>query len=391
MVNMAEKTDRTWLCETCGKQEMDLNVYCTHCGTPRPSGGWTCSNCGRSLAYRNYAFCIHCGAKKGIRNEEIGKADGKEVEATKETKRSEPRTNENGTGELETEATEPPDEKSLVFCPPSYMIVGGRIGSGGFSDVYKARSSEGSIVALKFPKYEIGTTMPRSICKRFLKEARIWSVLKHEHIVEVYEFGSKPMPWISMEFMEGGSLSDKLKKGPMPIREALDIAIKIAGALSHAHNYGAIHQDVTPRNILFTRAEIPKLTDWGLAKVLLETSTSEKLFEGTISCAAPEQVDPVHYGKVDWRTDIYGFGVVLYWMLAGRPPFYADNLFACAEKITKEKTSPLHPKNPSIPQTLDVLLERTLAKRKEDRYEAMILVKKDLESILAMLNQEQMS
>lgn len=275
---------------------------------------------------------------------------------------------------------------TAVFCPSGYTIIGKRIGSGGFADVFKAKDSNGRIVALKVPR--IGAfeeTVAASCFKRFLKEAKIWKKLRHPGIVQVYEYGSKPVPWISIEFMEGGSLKDRLKKGCLPLRESLDIAVKIAGAIQFAHHNGVVHQDIKPQNILFTSDGVPKLTDWGLVKVLLEASSSTEVFEGTFICAAPEQIDPEEFGEVDWCTDIYSFGIILHWMLAGKPPFSARTIYGYIRKIREGRVKPLHEINSSIPPELDAILGKTLAKRKDDRYDAMALVRRDLKELLTTL------
>jgi len=363
---MSRKASQNWNCPICGHSVSKVYSFCTNCGAKRSDKGWVCDHCGKNIPYDDYQYCIHCGTKRSI---------VKKVKPVPPVKRkSKPKRR--------VKFVEP---TSVTFCPSGYTIIG-KIGVGGFSDVYKAKDSSGRVVALKVPRIEAADeTMSESCFKRFLKEAKVWSKLKHLGIVKVYEYGSKPLPWISIEFMEGGSLRERLKKERLSIKESLEIAIKIAGAIQFAHHNGVVHQDIKPKNILFTSDGIPKLTDWGLVKVLLETSSTTEVFEGTIFCAAPEQLDPERFGKVDWRTDIYTFGVVLYWMLAGKPPYRAKDIFGYIKKIIEKKVKPLHEIDPSVPPKLDAILEKALAKKKEDRYEAIALVERDLRNLLSAL------
>ena len=363
-----KKDTKKWICKVCGHSVPGYYLFCTNCGARRPDEkGWICQNCGKTIPYSNYNYCIYCGSKRTII---------KEVKEIKTIKTIPKRKREKTIKMVKPEY--------VSFCPAGYTIIE-KIGSGGFSDVYKAKDSKGKIVALKIPRIGLEETTSGEYLKRFLDEAKIWSKLKHPNIVKVYDYGSRPIPWIIMEYMEGGSLMKRLKKGPIELKEALKIAIKIADAIQFAHFHGVIQQDINPKNILFTKDGIPKLTDWGLLKVLLETSSTAEVFEGTFICAAPEQLDPERFGTVDWRTDIYAFGVTLYWMLSGNPPFAAKTILKYIKKILEEKVKSLHKINPSIPRELDSILEKLLAKRKEDRYEAIALVKRDLQELLDLI------
>ncbi len=365
-MKISRKASQSWTCPICGHKVSKVYSFCTKCGKKCPDKGWVCDHCGKNIPYDDYQYCIHCGTERSI----VKEAEPVEREE-RESKRKK-----------DVEVVEP---ISGIFCPSGYTIVG-KIGSGGFSDVYKAKDSSGRVVALKVPRIEVPEeTMSKSRFKRFLKEAKVWSKLKHPGIVQVYEYGSKPLPWISIEFMEGGTLREQLAKGRLSVKESLEIAVNIAGAIQFAHHNGVVHQDIKPQNILFTSDGVPKLTDWGLVKVLLETSSAAEVFEGTFICAAPEQLDPERFGKVDWCTDIYSFGIVLYWMLTGKPPFLAKDIFGYIKKVTEKNVKPLHKIDSSIPPELNAVLEKTLAKRKEDRYEAMALVKRDLKKILRVL------
>jgi serine/threonine protein kinase len=355
---LSGKEDQKWSCGVCAHRVDEHYLFCTNCGSPRPDRGWFCEKCGKKVEYSKYLFCVHCGAPKAFTKTD----EEKEKESAEETPTEESKS----------------DQINLSFTPSGYKLIE-KIGFGGFSDVYKASKGR-QIVALKIPRFSTDRTMPPEVFRKYVKEAEVWSKLKHPHIVEVYNYGSKPLPWISMEFMEGGSLLEQLGRGPLGLKRSLDIAIRIANAIEYAHHYGVIHQDITPRNILFTNNEVPKLTDWGLVKILIETPTSSGgKFEGTVACASPEQLDPERYGRVDWRTDIYCFGVVLFWMLSGTPPFCETDLYKQVKKVTGEKARSLHDNDASIPPEIDQILERALNKHKEDRYDAMIELRKELE------------
>ncbi|RLE70622.1 MAG: hypothetical protein DRJ45_04910 [Thermoprotei archaeon] len=241
------------------------------------------------------------------------------------------------------------------------------IGEGGFSVVYKALW-KGKVVAVKLPKVLGIETVGKDLLERFIHEARTWSKLKHPHIVEVYDYGATPISYIVMEYMSGGSLRDRLKYGPLPVGKALKIALALLDALDHAHHYGVVHRDLKPENVLFTEDNTPKITDWGLAKVLLEASTrSGGEFRGTLLYAAPEQLDPKTFGEPDWRTDIYQMGLLLYEMLTGELPFKSEEPVSLMFKIINQTPEPPSHKNPQIPSQLDEIILKTLEKKKEDR------------------------
>ena len=260
------------------------------------------------------------------------------------------------------------NSKAVPFTIPNYEIKE-VIGSGGFMTVYLARWLEKDIdVALKVPYLRGLITLNESRYQDLINEAKIWMQLEHPNIVKVYDANVTNIPYIAMEYLEGGSLRKKLDKGRMPWEEAVSIAVQIADALLFTHFHGVIHRDLKPENILFTKDGQPKITDWGLAKVLLSptSTTSSEVFKGTINYAAPEQLDPKTFGNVDWRTDIYQFGVVLYEMITGKTPFGDDNLLTLiTEILTKEPEPPK--KFVEIPESLNELILKMLAKNKDER------------------------
>ena len=265
------------------------------------------------------------------------------------------------------------------LIPKGYEIID-FIGSGGFSSVWKARRiKDEKIVALKIPKIESLESIDKKIVDDFLREARLWSTLKSPSIVKVYEFGEDPVPWISMEFMEGGNLRSILNEGKMLLDSVIEIGLKVADALIEAHARGIIHMDLKPENILLTRDGEPKVSDWGLARVLFKiSSTGSAEWKGTLAYASPEQFDKERFGEPDHRTDIWQLGVILYEMATGRLPFRGRGLAEIMSKIINLQPKPPSELNPRVPKELDKIVMKALAKRKEDRYEFAHELKRDL-------------
>jgi len=255
-----------------------------------------------------------------------------------------------------------------------------KIGSGGFADVYLGRSSEGLNVAVKIPRMSQYETIE---AKDFMGEAELWSRLSKQklpYIVELYECGAVPCPWIAMEYMDSGSLRDRMTG--MECKDCLNIATKLMQALHSAHHHGVIHRDIKPENVLFDNQNTPKLTDWGLGKVLLDASVSSVGFRGTVVYSAPEQLAGSRFGTVDWRTDIYQMGMLVYEMLTGQLPFTGLEPGTIIPRILTEEPPPPSQVNTGIPAGLDAPVLRALAKGKEDRFQSMDAFKDRLEEAL---------
>ena len=277
----------------------------------------------------------------------------------------------NGRGRVQ--ATSPPIP-SLEAMPDfeQYAILE-KLGSGGFSDVHKAERKDGLLVAIKIPRLVLGQTF---VPTDFLKEAELWNKLDHPNIVKVYEYGAKPYPWIAMEYMEGGSLRSKI--GELSKGRALGIGIKIAEALFYACHLGVIHRDMKPENVLFDQKDNPKITDWGLGKSLLDSSGSIGGFKGTLAYSAPEQLSVSKFGSVDWRTDIYQLGTILYEMLVGRWLIESAEPGATVTQILTEEIGPPSQQVSGISEEIDKIVLRAIAKRKEDRYQDVSALIEDL-------------
>ena len=272
------------------------------------------------------------------------------------------------------------------------------VGEGGMGEVYLARDTTlGRRVALKLlPDYFV---RDESRMRRFKQEARAASVLSHPNICvihEVSETGGRP--FIAMEYVEGPTLRQRLTKGPLVAREAVDIAIQIADALSAAHDAGIIHRDIKPENVLLRHDGYAKVLDFGLAKLsdrpegfdsqtattLLRTSTPG-LVMGTVAYMSPEQARGV---SIDNRTDIWSLGVVLYEMLSGRVPFEGETPTDIVVGIVQKEQPPLAEAVPALPPELDRIVRKTLRKDRDERYQLAKELALDLRSLRHELDAE---
>jgi serine/threonine protein kinase len=255
-----------------------------------------------------------------------------------------------------------PDELS------AYKIIEPKIGFGGFSVVHKAECDKG-VVALKVPRdIDKAETLDMSIFQSLFTEAQLWYKLSQKDVpgvVKLFAYGNKPYPWMAMQFMPGGTLRERMDK--LELEDSLDIAVTILNTLNYSHHLGVIHRDIKPGNILFDTYDEPRLTDWGLGKVLLSIDAADTgPYKGTVVYSALEQFDPKI--SVDWRTDIFQMGAVLYHMLTGVPPLPADPL----EALNNLKCDGIQdPKelNPAIPDHICQAILKALELEKDDRFE----------------------
>jgi len=271
-----------------------------------------------------------------------------------------------------------------------YEIVSS-LGAGGMGEVYRARDSRlGREVAVK--------VLPESFAKdedrlrRFEREARAASALSDPHIVTVYDVGREgEAPYFVCELVEGSDLRARIDAGPMPIRKALELAAQIASGLAAAHEKGIVHRDLKPENILVTKSGAPKIADFGLAKLTevsegrqseLPTSdghrTSAGVVMGTVSYMSPEQA---RGAAVDYRSDQFSFGSILYEMLSGAPAFKKGSPPETLAAIIREEVPPLVEKVPDVPTPVAWLVERCLAKDPQDRFVATRDLARDLASV----------
>jgi eukaryotic-like serine/threonine-protein kinase len=241
------------------------------------------------------------------------------------------------------------------------------LGGGGMGVVYKARDTRlARIVALKFLPPEL--TRDREAKMRFEQEARAASSLDHPNLCTILEMGEAPdgRLYMAMPCYDGETLRRKIERGPLPVEEAVDVALQIARGLAKAHRNGIIHRDVKPANLILTSDGVVKILDFGLAKLAGSAAISRTgSSAGTPAYMSPEQA---RGDEVDPRADLWSLGVVLYEMLTGRRPFRGEREQAVIYSILHESAQPLRELRPEAPPELARIVERLMAKRPEDRY-----------------------
>ena len=254
------------------------------------------------------------------------------------------------------------------------------IGTGGNADVYRAIMQDSGMewaVAVKEPR--MSGTLHTEVVERMMEEAETWQQLDdHDHIVSVLDYDAEPLPWIAMEYMDGGHLGERA--GRLPFDQAVWTAIAVTKGVRHAHRRGVAHLDLKPENVLFWTTEggwdVPKVADWGLSKHLLKHSKS---IEGlSPHYAAPEQFDD-SYGSADDLTDVYQLGAVFYELFTGRPPFEGQPAMVM-NKVLNEWPDP--PSSVAdVPPELDDVLQPALAKQKEERYDSVLYLRDELQGL----------
>ena len=263
---------------------------------------------------------------------------------------------------------------------------GDRIGTGGNADVYRATAPgpDGPVeLAVKEPRME-GTLHAETV-DRVVREAETWADLDaHDHIVGVVDWGSEPLPWIAMEYMDAGDLGEWLDTKPSLV-ERLWVGYGIVKAVRHAHQHGVAHLDLKPENVLFrsTGADtwpVPKVADWGLSKHLLDHSKS---VEGlTPAYAAPEQFDD-DLGPTDDITDVYQLGAVLYELFTDQPPFEGRPAGVMRRILNEDPVPPSE--HVDLPPAVDEMVMRALATDRDDRYDSVLYLRDDIREIVESL------
>ncbi len=204
------------------------------------------------------------------------------------------------------------------------------------------------------------------LTKRMLVEVRSAGRLNHQNIVTIYDYGEETLPFVVMELVEGESLESlRKKKQKFDLRELHPIMSGVALGIDYAHTMGIVHRDIKPDNILITKEHVAKITDFGIARVLDASSTQDSAIIGSPSFMSPEQILG---GHIDGTTDIFSFGIILYYMLAGEKPFAASTPHAVTYKILNEEPKPPSFYNPSLTLHIDGVLLKTLSKDPNERY-----------------------
>jgi len=276
---------------------------------------------------------------------------------------------------------------SLIGKQISHYKIISLLGSGGMGDVYLAEDTKlHRQIALKIVKAEFETDVER--IERFKREARAVSALNHPNIITIYAIEeTEAGNFIATEFIEGQTLRERIASGPISWQEAVKIALQITRALKSAHSVGIIHRDIKPANIMIRQDGIVKVLDFGLAKLMARDSVNPETREhtaphrvmGTINYMSPEQILGE---RVDERTDIFSFGVVLYEMLSGGTPFQGVSDAAIYNATLNKVPPALSELKKEIPPELDQIVKCAMAKDVEKRYASMSELRADLKTIL---------
>jgi len=277
----------------------------------------------------------------------------------------------------------------------NYKIVG-RLGSGGMGEVYLADDTRlKRKIALKLlpPHFTVNPDRVR----RFEREARAASALNHPNIVTIYEIGqSDSAHFIATEFVDGKTLRQMINEKPLKLSETLSVAVQVAGALMGAHAAGIVHRDIKPENIMVRSDGYIKILDFGLAKLTEQQTTETEtetptllqsnpgLVMGTVQYMSPEQA---RGKKVDARSDIWSFGVVLYELLAGRVPFSGETPSHVMVSLMEDEL-PALTSFVDVPRELDRIVTRALRKKARERYQTASELARDLKSLKQELQLE---
>jgi serine/threonine protein kinase len=260
------------------------------------------------------------------------------------------------------------------------IVSGDVIGQGGNADVFRTtvtREGRDIEVAVKQPRLQ-GTLHAETV-QRFVEEADVWERLDdHDHVVGLYDWGTDPVPWIAMEYMDGGSLGAIHSDGTLPLEQAVWVGLCVCRAIHYAHRHGIAHHDIKPTNVLFTEPQegwlVPKVSDWGLAQLMFEETGS---IEGlSPHYAAPEQFDAERFGSPDDRTDIYQVGTLVYELVTGRPPFDGTSTEVMQGFLSKEPVPPSDAAD--VPDVFDDILLPALQKQPADRYDSVLYLRDEL-------------
>jgi hypothetical protein len=277
----------------------------------------------------------------------------------------------------------------------SYRVLR-RIGAGGMGQVYEA---EHTLLGRHFALKVLDTSQKtrRDAVSRFFAEARAASQIEHPHIVDVVNFVTDgPYMVLVMELLRGESLAERLTRGALPILEASAILGQVCEAVAATHAAGILHRDLKPANVFLTQvrgAPHAKVLDYGIAKLKHAdaeggegqaagvTTTGQLL--GTPRYLSPEQArGSLH---IDERADVYAAGVMLFEMLAGRPPFEGHNAFQLIWKHGNEAAPPLHEHAPGVPLELSDVVARALAKEPDERFSSMLALRDAVRDATAAL------
>ncbi len=286
---------------------------------------------------------------------------------------------------------EEPDTAMIGRVFGHYRIIS-HLGAGGMGEVYLAMDEKLSRkIALKLLPVEFATDPDR--LRRFSTEAKSASATDHPNIVTIHEIGETDgIHYIAQEFVEGETLRSRIEQGAIPLLEALDIAHQSANALAAAHNAGIVHRDIKPENIMLRHDGFVKVLDFGLAGMnptevmsgdlsnspTLHKNTAPGVILGTVNYMSPEQT---RGQKLDFRSDLWSLGVVLYEMLTGGRPFRGDSIPDIFVAILERQPIPLAELLDDAPAQLQQILDKLLAKNREQRYQSSAQLAEELKRL----------
>src|SRR5688572_20828470 len=256
-----------------------------------------------------------------------------------------------------------------------YQLVE-KLGQGGMGVVYRAFDTLlQRVVAVKLisGSIEAGTEQR----ERFFREARAAGQLSHRNIITIHDLGEhEGQPYLAMEYLEGEDLQHRLARPDrMSLARKVELAIEICEGLEYAHSRGVVHRDIKPANIFIATNGTARILDFGLARLVTSELTNSNMMMGTMNYMAPEQV---RGERADHRSDIFSVGVLFYELLGGRKAFEGESFASTMYKILQEEPEPLLNLDPNLPHELVAIVNRALAKPRDERYQSMSDMLRDL-------------
>lgn len=272
-------------------------------------------------------------------------------------------------------------EKGGKSFPFGNYVIENFVAKGGMGAVYKAKDPAGSWVAIKIIRW---THSDEKLKKRFLRENKILAKLKHEHIVNTYEYGEiNGVHFLVMDYLEGETLDQAIQTQKLTYTKWLEKFLTLLEAIDFIHKSNIVHRDLKPSNIMMTTQGKLVLIDFGLGKIMREEGESSLLttqIMGSLPYMAPEQT--ITEGEHDFRTDIWALGVILYEMLTQKRPFKSKKNRKLIFNIQYKKQKSILEHKSNLPWQLDAICNCALQKKKEDRYQSIAEMKKDIKRFM---------
>ncbi|MEV6012260.1 protein kinase [Streptomyces sp. NPDC051976] len=261
-------------------------------------------------------------------------------------------------------------EQSTVLADRYELVE--RIGRGGMGTVHRAVDHRlRRTVAVK--TLSAGMAAHGEFRSRFQREAHAAAALNHPAVATVHDVGEEldgadPVLFLVMEYVDGTTLAELVRRGPLPVQQAVNVVCEVLDALAHSHEHGIVHRDIKPGNVMLTRAGTAKVLDFGIAKALSEAATrvtSTGVAVGTPAYLSPEQINGA---DIDPRCDVYAVGCLLHELLTGAPPFTGESPFVVMHQHLAKDPVPPSQRDPRLPAALDPVILRALSKDRADRF-----------------------